>query len=266
MTMVDSDDPLPLPPLEMRQLVGPTDPAAFDNPSGNPIFANVSESHFESVLDFGCGCGRLARQLIQQRARPRRYLGFDLHPGMIRWCQRELAPRAPGFDFVHHDIYNPAFNPDRTKPDWLPMPAPDAAFTFMVALSVFTHTTQAQAEHYLREAARVLHPNGVLVASWFLFQKRFFPMMHDWQNTLYINIEDPTNATIFDCEWLEASLRNLGLGVVETVQPSLRGYQWLLHICHISLGRPIIHIPQDRAPFGRLPPPIPIMDPTTVGA
>jgi SAM-dependent methyltransferase len=131
---------------------------------------------------------------------------------------------------------------------------------------VFTHTTQAQTEHYLREAARVLRPDGLLVASWFLFEKRFFPMMHDWQNALYINIDDPSNATIFDREWLELSLRNLGLGVVEAVQPHFRGYQWLLHIAPIAAGRPIIPIPEDEAPFGRLPPPIPIMNPTQVGA
>ena len=266
MTIVDLDDPLPMPPFEMRQLVGPTEPAAFDNPSGDPIFANVPEWQFESVLDFGCGCGRLARQLMQQRVRPKRYLGFDLHPGMIRWCRRELAPMASGFEFIHHDVYNRGFNPDRTKPDCLPMPAEDAAYTLAIALSVFTHTTQAQTEHYLREVARVLHPGGVLIASWFLFEKRYFPMMHDWQNTLYINVDDPSNATIFDREWLEMSLQNLGLGVVQAVQPSFRGYQWLLYIGRVGAGKPVIRIPLDEAPFGRLPPPIPIMDPTKVGA
>jgi SAM-dependent methyltransferase len=76
------DDPLPIPPFEMRQLVGPTDEAAFDDPSGDPIL-QLPESQFNSVLDFGCGCGRLARQMMQQRARPRRYVGFDLHLGMV---------------------------------------------------------------------------------------------------------------------------------------------------------------------------------------
>ena len=266
MDALGSRDALPIPPFEMRQLVGPTDEAAFDNPTGDPVFAHVPEAQFESVVDFGCGCGRLARQMMQQRARPRRYLGFDLHPGIVRWCQRELAPRAPGFTFLHHDIYNPVFNPDPAKPRWLPMPAEDGTARLMIALSVFTHTTQAQTEHYLREAARVLHPDGVLVASWFLFEKRFFPMMHDFQNTLYINVEDPTNATIFDREWLQASLHNLGLGVVRAVQPGLRGFQWLLHIRHLSAGEPVIAIPEDQAPFGRLPPPIPVMDPTKVGA
>jgi SAM-dependent methyltransferase len=265
MAALKSFNTLPMPPFEMRQLVGPTDEAAFDNPSGGPIFADVPDAQFESVVDFGCGCGRLARQMLQQRVRPRRYLGFDLHPGMVRWCQRELTPHAPSFEFKHHDIHNPIFNPGPPKPYWLPMPAENEVARLMIALSVFTHTTQAQTEHYLREVARVLHPEGVLIASWFLFEKRFFPMMHDFQNTLYINIEDPTNATIFDREWLEGSLRNLGLGVTRAVQPGLRGHQWLLHIRRLSAGEPTVAIPEDQAPFGRLPPPIPIMDPAKVG-
>jgi hypothetical protein len=34
MTVVDLDDPLPLPPVEMRQLGDPMDPPAFDDRSG----------------------------------------------------------------------------------------------------------------------------------------------------------------------------------------------------------------------------------------
>ena len=58
---------LPIPPLEMRALVGQTEPSGFDNPAGAPIFDFVDPSVFRSVFDFGCGCGRLARQLIQQK-------------------------------------------------------------------------------------------------------------------------------------------------------------------------------------------------------
>ena len=49
-----------------------------------------------------------------------------------------------------HDVDNPSFNPGPGKPPLLPMPAEDDAFSLVVALSVFTHTTQAHAEYYLR--------------------------------------------------------------------------------------------------------------------
>jgi SAM-dependent methyltransferase len=228
---------LPIPPFEMRQLVGPTEVAAFGNPSGGPIFG-LDEARFESVGDFGCGCGRLARQMIMQRARPRRYVGFDLHPGMVRWCQQNLAPHADGFTFIHHDVDNKSFNPGAGKPEVLPMPAEDGAFSLLIALSVFTHTIESHAEYYLREVSRVLREDGELAASFFLFDKQYFPMMHDFQNALYINLDDPWNAVIFDRRWLERTLRDLGLGIVRAQPPGVRGHQWLLHIRRLGQVSP----------------------------
>jgi hypothetical protein len=64
---------------------------------------------------------------------------------------------------------------------------------------------------------------------------------------------------------MEESLRNLDLGVVRAVPPSLRGFQWLLHIRRLSTRQSVVPLPEDKAPFGRLPPPIPIMSPSMVG-
>jgi hypothetical protein len=62
------------------------------------------------------------------------------------------------------------------------MPVEDGAFSLVIALSVFTHTTQAHAEHYLREVTRVMRVDGMLATSFFLFEKRYFLMMHDFQS------------------------------------------------------------------------------------
>src|SRR6266567_2918741 len=95
---------LPLPPVEMRMLVGPTAIDKFDNPTQASVIPGIDPKHYRAVLDYGCGCGRLARQLIQQRPRPERYAGLDPHRGMIKWCEQNLAPRAAGFRFHHHDV------------------------------------------------------------------------------------------------------------------------------------------------------------------
>jgi hypothetical protein len=111
-----------------------------------------------------------------------------------------------------------------------------------------------------------MRPDGELAASFFLFEKRFFPMMHDFNNALYVTIEDPTGAVIFDREWLETSLSALGLGVVRAEPPDVRGFQWLLHIRRLSPGEPIVPLPEDHAPFGRMPPPICAKHPSTIGS
>ena len=257
---------LPIPPLEMRQLVGPTDAAEFDNPTRTLVFDFLAPEIYRTVFDFGCGCGRLARQLIQQRPRPERYLGIDLHRGMIEWCRQYLRPAAPGFDFEHHNVYNYHFNPDRDKPRMLPLPAENGAFSLVEAWSVFTHLTEAQATFYLGECRRLLAPRSVLHTTWFLFDKHDFPMLTSDQNALYASDLDPSAAVMFDRTWLRTITRRLGL-VVFDVRPTLpiRGYQWQVLMAPEGSGASEIEWPEDRFPIGSLPPPSMPQDPHRIG-
>jgi SAM-dependent methyltransferase len=245
---------LPLPPIEYRRLVGPTQPEMFDNPSGQPVFGHAA-AQYESVLDFGCGCGRLARQMMQQNPRPRRYMGIDLHQGMIDWCRENLSPHAPAFLFQHHNVLHPHRNPGGSA-DHLPFPAADRDVSLFIAHSVFTHLLEPDAEFYIRELARVLRPDGVAMTTWFLFDKGDFPMMQEFQNALFINAIDPTNAVIYDKDWLLARLDGAGLLVTAVTPPSIRGFQWSLRIEHQATAKQAATFPEDRAPRGLARPPI----------
>jgi hypothetical protein len=108
-------------------------------------------------------------------------------------------------------------------------------------------------EPYLDEVRRVLRPDGVMLATFFLFDKTYFPMMQDFQNSLYINDTDPTNAVIFDRAWLLAALDARDLRIREVRPPSVRGYHWELEIV---AGRGSVALPVDTAEFGRQPPPV----------
>ena len=249
-----SVDNLPIPPLEMRILVGPTDVAAFDNANGSVVYDYLDEAVYERVFDFGCGCGRVARQLIQQRPSPKMYVGVDLHAGMIRWCQHNLQPAAPNFSFFHHDVFNVCFNPDPNRPKVAPFPVGDSQFTLVNALSVFTHLTEEQAIHYLRECARILHPEGVLHASWFLFEKREFPMMRPETNALYVSYADPSAAVLFDRDWVKTTARQFGLKICRIVPPYVRGHQWAL-IMTKKQDVQDAEFPPDAAPYGTAFPP-----------
>ena len=44
---------LPIPPLEMRALVGTTEEMFFDNPSGDPIFDDCDTTGIYSISDVG---------------------------------------------------------------------------------------------------------------------------------------------------------------------------------------------------------------------
>jgi SAM-dependent methyltransferase len=257
--------PSPIPPLAMRILVGPTDERAFDNPSGRLVFPDVPPEAYESVFDFGCGCGRIARTLIQQRPQPRRYLGVDHHRGMIKWCRENLKPFATNFEFVHHDTWNLSFNPGARKPRILPFPADGRAFTLVIAWSVFTHVIESHAMHYLSEVSRILRPDGLFAGTWFLFDKYDFPMMQDFQNALFINDLDPTNAVIFDREWLRKATEAAGLRIVHVVPPEVRGFQWTVHMVPNTSPRLEVEFPADEAPYGIRRAGISSGDPAKVG-
>lgn len=241
---------LPIPPLELRELVGPTDPADYDNASGDPVIPGVPSGDVGSVLDFGCGCGRLARQLIQQRPQPHAYLGLDLHKGMIEWSRRNLSPHATGFVFEHHDVHNASFNPDAPRDQTtVAFPLEEETIDLVIACSVFTHLVEDQIVFYLDQVSRILRRRGHFYSTWFLFDKSAFPMMQSFQNCLYINAIDPTNAVIVDREWLLERCRERGLVVVQAQAPKIQGFQW-----HLRMRRPgldaEIDLPPDLAPIG----------------
>jgi len=242
----------------MRALVGPTDVAAFDNPSGEVVFPYLETSTYRSVFDFGCGCGRVARQLMLQREQPDRYLGVDLHRGMIRWCERHLTPYATQFAFMHHDVFDDSFNPGPGKPRVAPLPAGDGEFTLFNAVSVFTHLTEDQVPHYLSEAARVLSRDGLVHASFFLLDKLTFPFMQPHTNALYVSWQHPSAAVVFDRRWVLESARAVGLTVVAAHPPPIRGYQWVLEMRHSRPSLQEVELPPDSAPVGAVTiPPMP---------
>jgi SAM-dependent methyltransferase len=239
-----------MPPYEMRVLVGPTNEAWFDNPSGEFVFPYLDASAGESVFDFGCGCGRVARQLLQQRVRPKRYVGIDLHQGMIEWCNENLAPLAPEFEFRHHNVFHYSFNPDRVAPNVLTFGEEDGAFTLVNAWSVFTHLTQTQVEFYLREVSRILAHGGVFHSTWFFFDKRDFPALREVHNALYASDVDPSACVLFDHRWVWQQARAAGLVVYAVTPPTVRGFQWIVLMAHAAAGLPEVPLPPDTAPAG----------------
>lgn len=215
----------PLPPEEYRRLVSHDD-EIFAIVPGPVVYAEIREELYESVFDFGCGCGRVARQLMCQDVKPQRYLGIDIHKGMIDWCQQNLTSFDPTFRFLHHDVYNVGLAPDNTRQLTAPFLVGDGEYSLVIAHSVFTHVIKEQSEFYLAEVSRILSEKGVARTTWFFFDKLTFPMMMDFQACLYINAVDPTNAVIYDWRWFLQLVRKCGLRVSLTIPPALRGFQW----------------------------------------
>src|SRR5262249_32729287 len=147
----------------------------------------------------------------------------------------------------------------------LPFPANDSEFTLVNAHSVFTHLTEEQIAFYLQECARILRPTGILHSTWFLFDKRNFPMMQEPNNALYVLYRDPTAAVLFDRDWVRKTARACGLTIVQVLPPTIRGYQWVLVMAQAASGRAEADFPEDLAPQGVVSLPVPERLPEDVG-
>lgn len=118
------------------------------------------------VLDIGCGCGRTARVLLNNR-HISKYIGFDVIRENVQWCRRFIQPAWHGTaEFHHFDLYSREYNPHGATPAaTLRFPVPDGSVNVCFASSVFTHLLEPDAIHYLSEISRTLSLQGVAILS-----------------------------------------------------------------------------------------------------
>lgn len=135
-----------LPPRRLMVRVAGTADADWFLRSGragyDAIAAHVALGGVQSVLDFGCGCGRVTRYFHDFDGD---VAGSDLSEAAIEWCRSHLRGR---------------FEVNRLEP---PLPFADGSFDLVYALSVFTHLTAELQLAWRDELRRVLSPQGRLL-------------------------------------------------------------------------------------------------------
>lgn len=147
------------------------------------------------ILDIGCGVGRMALPLVDYVNAQGSYLGFDIVKKGIEWCQKNITPRHPNFQFVHANIANKFYNEKGTvRSEEYLFPAKKDHFNFCFATSVFTHMLPAEVEHYFEESSRVMAKGGTIFFTFFLIPE-VTPKTSHAQNKGYethcINFQHP---------------------------------------------------------------------------
>ena len=148
----NAPDGLPMPPAEMVALVAGQAPPARFYRNGvvtagwmRRTLANhgVRIGELDSILDFGCGCGRVVRQWTVLDGVE--VAGSDYNPYLVQWCRENLEG---------------TFETNGLAP---PLKFPDERFDLAYAISIFTHLDEPLAHAWIAELGRVLRPGGFLI-------------------------------------------------------------------------------------------------------
>lgn len=100
-----------------------------------------------NILDWGCGCGRVARHVLRRREGMKLF-GCDIDKDAIRWMQQHF----PGGSFQAIGLQPPT-------------PYGDARFDLVYGVSVVTHLDEATQFRWLDELRRITAPGGLVLMS-----------------------------------------------------------------------------------------------------
>lgn len=177
----------------------------------------------ESVLDIGCGIGRMAVPLTQYLdAGAAVYEGIDPVNAGIEWCVQNITAAYSNFRFCRVDIAHELYNPGGAIAGHeIVLPFADSKFDFVTMVSVATHLPEAEIAAYACEVMRLLRPGGRLFMTAFIVaagdserptaRPRF--TRGTKPGTWYGDPLAPLGAIGFDAGIIEDLLKNAGLHI-----------------------------------------------------
>lgn len=142
---------LPIPSTELQTRVGTVNFLE----AGWRIYSDLKrivERHrrfdeFDSILDWGCGCGRVLRYLLEDVPSDRVH-GCDIDRDAIAWNRQHV--RGAAFTSI---------------PAYPPTPYSDDQFDLVYGISIFTHLDEPTQFQWLRELRRIARPGGLVAVS-----------------------------------------------------------------------------------------------------
>ena len=138
----------PFPPLDLMQNTSGLQSERDFAAHGTDIYTALSLAspkpltEYLHILDFGCGCGRLARMF---KGHPHKIFGCDIDHRHVEWVNTNL-------DFMEAKLSSVA----------PPIPYENNEMDAVISISIFTHLNEQSQDEFLAELSRVTCPGGVL--------------------------------------------------------------------------------------------------------
>jgi SAM-dependent methyltransferase len=170
-----------------------------------------------SLLDVGCGFGRLAIGILDQVGDIRAYHGLDVSAPAIAWCNRHIARSHPSFRFTRLDLRNERYNPGGAAiTGGYQWPLDSGSFGIAYAYSVFSHMELPDIERYLAELRRVLTPNGCAFVT--LFVAADAPEMSVNPASGALAWQGPLHCVLYRRSFIDERIANAGFSIVEVAE------------------------------------------------
>jgi len=157
----------------LSDVVGGGDPEPIAQEVVTAIEKYAKLNPGDSILDVGCGCGRIAAALTQYIDRKGRYIGIDIVPGLIDFARNFITPRYPHFKFL-------LLNESNSSYEWwrqiegeigiakLTEGVSAQSIDLAISVSLFTHLDYAFALEMLTSIHQVLKNDGRLFVTVFV--------------------------------------------------------------------------------------------------
>ena len=187
---------------------------------GDKFFKHISEVTkilpSASVLDIGCGIGRIARPFTGFLNLEGKYTGFDILGYGINWCKNRYR-KFKQFSFEHYPLKNDLYYPEASaNAAEFVFPYNTQSFDLIILISVYTHMQKDEVENYFKQISRVIKDNGFCYASFFLTDENtksdFF--MHDFGEYKLHDLRVKDANVAFDKNYIIDFANSVGLKAV----------------------------------------------------
>jgi len=176
-----------------------------------------------TVVDLGCGCGRVAHTLRDYGFKSERfsghYVGIDVDKEMLNWCSRNFDPER--FEFHLSSHANKAYRTGSNENSYYALPLGDETADLVFSTSLFTHLLENELINYCQESYRVLKPNGHMAMYCFSMDHlpASFGDRHTFQHRIgnaYVeSLSVPEAAVAYEEQFLFSTAKKIGFRTAE---------------------------------------------------
>ncbi|MFN2621454.1 MAG: class I SAM-dependent methyltransferase [Chthoniobacterales bacterium] len=223
--------------VPLSDVIGGGDPEQVASEVLTVMTNYVHLSSQGTVLEVGCGCGRIAAALTQHLQSGSRYVGVDIVSGLVEFGRKFITPRYPQFKFLLLDQGNFTYDAWRSKGglvdlEKLSQAQPQSSVDLAISISLFTHLDYAPALEILNAIRWMLGPKGQAFITVFVLDDKAREGIHGSRSCFGFShrtpsgklhsekLEDPTYAVAYEIGQLEELVQSAGL----TLDHWIRGY------------------------------------------